>query len=85
MKWKLSDIIPQLSAEQVFQFFPLNAMSNLIKEPFTRLSAVQNIAQELGDGLTKDYSVSVLGIIIVLFWSFLFIWGSYIILKKSDL
>ena len=85
MKWKLSDSIPKLSAEQIFQFFPLNAMSNLIKEPFTRLSAFQNIAQEFGDGFNKDYSVSSLGLIIVLFWSFLFIWGAYFILKKNDL
>ena len=57
MKWKLSNIIPSLSAEQVFAFFPLNAMSNLIKEPFTRLSGVQNIANQVGESIDKDYGL----------------------------
>ena len=85
MKWKLSDIIPQLSAEQVFVFFPLNAIGNLIKEPFSRLSAVQNIADQIGDGFTKNYDVSLISILIVLVWSFIFIRGSYILLKRRDL
>jgi hypothetical protein len=33
-------------------------MGNLINELFTRLSAIQNIADQLGDGFTKDYGVS---------------------------
>ena len=53
MKWKLSDLIPQVSVENLFQFFPLNALGNLIKEPFSRLSAVQNIADKIGEGFTK--------------------------------
>ena len=67
------------------QFFPLNALGNLIKEPFSRLSAVQNIADKIGEGFTKDYSVSFLNIVIVLIWSGLFIYGSYLLLKKRDL
>ena len=55
MRWKLSDLIPVLSAEQVIKFFPLQAIGNLIKEPFTRLSAIQNIADQIGEGFTKDY------------------------------
>jgi hypothetical protein len=85
MKWKLSDLIPQLSAEQVFQFFPLNAMGNLIKEPFSRLSAIQNIADQIGEGFTKDYSISLWSILIVLAWSIIFIRGSYLLLNKRDL
>jgi ABC-2 type transport system permease protein len=85
MKWTLSDLIPQISAEQIFKFFPLNAMGNLIKEPFSRLSAIQNIADQIGDGFVKDYSVSFLNIIIVLIWSALFIYGSYSLLKRRDL
>jgi len=41
-KWKIfkdTDI-----AESIMQFFPLAAMSNLIKEPFSRLGAVQSAA-----------------------------------------
>lgn len=85
MKWKLSDLIPQISAEQVFQFFPLNAMGNLIKEPFTRLSAIQNLADQMGEAFTKDYSVSFFNIAIVIIWSALFIRGSYLLLKRRDL
>ncbi|MDA0793686.1 MAG: ABC transporter permease subunit [Bacteroidetes bacterium] len=85
MKWKLSDFIPQLSAEQVIVYFPLNALSNLIKEPFTRLSAIQNIADQIGESLTKDYGISVFNLTIVLLWSALFIWGSYGLLKRRDL
>jgi len=85
MRWKLSDIIPELSAEQVIVFFPLNAMGNLIKEPFSRLSAIQNIAYQIGEGFTKDYEISAFNLMIVLIWSALFIWASYGLLKRRDL
>lgn len=85
MKWKLSDWIPFLSAEEVFRFFPLNAMANLIKEPFSRLSAIQNIADQIGEGFTKDYDISLVSILIVLVWSALFLRGAYLLLKRKDL
>ena len=85
LRWRLSDLIPQLSAEQVIKFFPLRSIGNLITEPFTRLSAIQNIADQLGEGFTKDYGVSFLNITVVLVWSVLFIWGSYSLLKGRDL
>ncbi|MGB0601659.1 MAG: ABC transporter permease subunit [Flavobacteriaceae bacterium] len=85
MRWRLSDLIPQLSAEQVIKFFPLQSIGNLITAPFTRLSAIQNIADQLGEGFTKDYGVSFLNITVVLVWSALFIWGSYSLLKGRDL
>ncbi len=72
-------------AENVSQFFPLESMSNLIKEPFTRLGAVQSAASQLGEAFDKDYSVQLLNIIIVLTWAFFFIYWSYAILKKRDL
>lgn len=85
MRWRLSDLIPQLSAEQVIKFFPLQSIGNLITEPFTRLSAIQNITDQLGEGFTKDYGVSFLNITVVLVWSALFIWGSFSLLKGRDL
>ena len=85
MRWRLSDLIPQLSAEQVIKFFPLQSIGNLITEPFTRLSAIQNIADQLGEGFTKDYGVSFLNITVVLVYSALFIWGSFSLLKGRDL
>ena len=82
-KWKIfkdTDI-----AESIIQFFPLAAMSNLIKEPFSRLGVVQSAANQLGEAFEKDYSVQPLTILIVLAWTFLFIYGSYYILKRRDL
>jgi len=82
-KWKMfkdTDI-----AEGIMQFFPLASMSNLIKEPFSRLGAVQSAASQLGEAFDKDYSVQPLTIFIVLIWSFLFIYWSYLILKRRDL
>ncbi len=73
-------------AENVLQFFPLESMSNLIIEPFSRLGAVQSAANQLGENyFDKDYGVQWLGVVIVLVWTFLFIYWSYAILKKRDL
>lgn len=85
MRWKLSDFIPTLSAEQVIQYFPLQALGNLISEPFTRLSAIQNIADQIGEGLNKDYGISIINLLVVVVWSVLFIWGSYRLLQRRDL
>ena len=60
-------------------------MGNLISEPFTRLSAIQNITNQLGAGFPKDYGVSFLNITVVIVWSAVFIWGSYSLLKSRDL
>tara|TARA_R110002072_G_scaffold1587_1_gene13287 strand:+ start:81715 stop:82551 length:837 start_codon:yes stop_codon:yes gene_type:complete len=72
-------------ADNISQFFPLEAMSNLIKEPFTRLGAVQSAANQLGDSFTKTYDVELSAVVIVLVWTFLFIYWSYAILKRRDL
>ncbi|MBZ0325998.1 MAG: ABC transporter permease [Altibacter sp.] len=83
LKWKFfkgTDI-----AEQVTQFLPLESMSNLIGEPFSRLGAVQSAASQLGEEFTKSYDVPVLGIFIVLAWTALFIYWSLVILKRRDL
>lgn len=83
MKWKFfkdTDI-----AENVSQFFPLEAMSNLIKEPFSRLGAVQSAANQLGENFNKNYDVEWLTILITIVWTALFIYWSYAILKRRDL
>lgn len=72
-------------AANVSQFFPLEAMSNLIKEPFSRLGAVQSAANQLGENFTKTYNVEWSTIVIVSVWTFLFIYWSYVILKRRDL
>lgn len=83
MKWQLfrdTEI-----ADRVAMFFPLNAMANLIKEPFSRLGIIQSAANQLGENFTKDYGVTWLNVLIVLVWTALFIYWSFAILKKRDL
>jgi ABC-2 type transport system permease protein len=72
-------------AENVTQFFPLEAMANLIKEPFTRLGAVQSAANQLGEAFDKNYDVEWHTLLITLVWTGLFIYWSYVILKRRDL
>lgn len=73
------------TAAQITQFFPLESMSNLIVEPFTRLSVIKNIQTAVGDTNVKDYSVHFTSILIVMVWTALFIFLSYKIIKKRDL
>ncbi|WP_420400364.1 ABC transporter permease [Flagellimonas sp.] len=73
------------SAKAVKDFFPLESMTNLIKEPFTRLSAVQNIGQQIGENMSFDYHVYWYEFLIVIFWTVLFVYLSYVLLKKRDL
>lgn len=69
----------------ITQFFPLESMANLIKEPFTRLGAVKTVANQVGESFDKNYDVSFVSIVIVSVWTFLFIYWSYALLKKRDL
>ncbi|MCZ8229936.1 ABC transporter permease [Flavobacterium sp.] len=72
-------------AGYITQFFPLEAMSNLIVEPFSRLSLVKTIGSQIGVENTKDYGVAITAILIVLAWTVIFNFLSYKILKKRDL
>ncbi|WP_299103792.1 ABC transporter permease [uncultured Tenacibaculum sp.] len=72
-------------AQSIKNFLPLEAMTNLIKEPFTRLGAVKSVASQIGENFTKDYSVGFINILIVLVWTFVFVYLSYYLLKKRDL
>ena len=72
--------------DTIIQFFPMESMGNLIKEPFTRLSAIKTIETTIsGAKVAKDYSVHFSEISIALLWAFIFILTSYYILKKRDL
>lgn len=72
-------------ANDIMQFFPLESMANLIKEPFTRLNAVQSVAKQVGEDLSKDFSVHITDILIVSAWIFVFIYQSYRLIQKRDL
>ena len=71
--------------DSIMQFLPLEAMTNLIKEPFSRLGAVRSAANTMGETFTKSYAVEFTTILIVSFWTFIFIYLSYALLKKRDL
>lgn len=82
IRWKFFD---GETTDTIMGFFPLQAMFNLIKEPFSRLGAVQSVANQMGEKLALDYYIHWYEIVIVLAWIAIFIYGSYAILKRRDL
>lgn len=72
--------------KNITQFLPLESMSNLIVEPFTKLSVIKNIETTIGGAANlKDYGVHWYSILIVLTWTAIFISSSYYLLKRRDL
>ncbi len=65
--------------------FPLESMSNLIVEPFTRLNFVKSVTTTVGATIEKNYDVQPINVAIVIFWTSLFLFLSFYILKKRDL
>ena len=72
-------------AENVAQFFPLESMSILVKEPFSRLNVIQSAANQLGSEFEKDYGIHWYQLLITIVWGIIFIYLSYLLLKKRDL
>ncbi|ENG5658710.1 ABC transporter permease [Flavobacterium psychrophilum] len=73
------------TAQNITEFFPLEAMSNLIVEPFSRLSVIKTIGTQIGVNNIKDYTVHFTTILIVLVWTVIFMLMSYKVLEKRDL
>lgn len=73
------------TASDIMQFFPLQAISNLIVEPFSRLNAVQAAATQIGEALDKDYGIHWYQLLIVIAWIAIFVYLSLALLKKRDL
>jgi ABC-type transport system involved in multi-copper enzyme maturation permease subunit len=73
------------TASYITMFLPLESMSNLIVEPFTRLSFVKTIGTQIGVTQFKDYGVHWYGILIVVMWILIFMLLSYKLLQKRDL
>jgi len=71
--------------DDVYAFMPLESMSNLIVEPVTRLNAIRSIQEAVGENSFKDYDIHFSSILIVLVWTAIFIYSSYVIIKKRDL
>ncbi|MEM9000185.1 MAG: ABC transporter permease subunit [Bacteroidota bacterium] len=82
LRWKVLD---GDGTDSVMGFFPLNSMFNLIKEPFTRLGAVQTVAGQIGEEFELDYHVHWYEMLIVLGWTAIFIYLSHALLKERDL
>lgn len=82
IRWKLFDAD---TTERVMGFFPLQSMYNLIKEPVTRLEAVQTVADQVGEKIELNYYIHWYEFLIVLGWTAIFIYSSYALLKKRDL
>lgn len=70
--------------DAIMQFLPLEAMANLIREPFSRLGAVKSAANQFGKTFIKT-EVELSTILVVSIWTFIFIYLSYQLLKKRDL
>jgi ABC-type transport system involved in multi-copper enzyme maturation permease subunit len=75
----------QETAAQIMQFFPLESMSNLIVEPFSRLNVIKSIQTAVGANNSKDYSIHFTSLLIVMAWTCIFVYLSYRIIKKRDL
>lgn len=71
--------------EYITQFFPLESMANLVKQPLTRLNVIQSAANQLQTDIAFDYAVHWYQILIVLGWTAIFVWGSLALLKRRDL
>lgn len=96
--WYIFEGILNLVARGVDQFYdtsiydvllhilPLNAMSNLIKQPFTKIDLVQSTMNQLPiEGMEFGYDIEWLDVVSVCLWSALFIYLSYKLLKVRDL
>ncbi|WP_027064386.1 MULTISPECIES: ABC transporter permease [Maribacter] len=82
IRWKFFD---SETTDIIMGFFPLQSMFNLIKEPFSRLGAVQSVANQMGEQLALDYYIHWYEIVIVVAWIAIFVYGSLAILKRRDL
>ena len=78
-------ILDNDKVNEIIAFLPLQSISNLLVEPFTRLSIIKNIGTQIGVENLKDYSVHFSTILIVLAWTAIFMFLSYKIIKKRDL
>lgn len=69
-------------ATKIQNFFPLTAISNLIKQPFQRV-AMSKFPEK--NDLGYDYTVHLDSSIIVVLWTAIFILSAYYLIKKRDL
>lgn len=80
--WKLVSWETALGLKRLL---PLESMTNLINEPFSRLNAVQSVAAQMGEQIKFDYAVHWYEILVVLIWTIVFVYCSLALLRNRDL
>ncbi len=73
------------TAQQIKNLLPLESMQNLIKEPSRRLDLVKAVGNQIGADISYDYAVHWYQLLIVLIWTAIFIYLSFLLLKRRDL
>jgi ABC-type transport system involved in multi-copper enzyme maturation permease subunit len=72
--------------EVLRDILPLNSISNLIVEPFSKVSLVKTGIETLSqDEFTKEYGVRWINVVMCTAWTTVFIFWSYKLLKRRDL
>lgn len=82
LRWR---VFNEVIADNIKQFFPLAAISNLLVNPMERFKAIRTFRSAAGSVAEVDYTLHWYNIVIVAFWSAFFVYMSYYILKKRDL
>lgn len=71
---------------RIMNFFPLESMQNLVKEPFSRFQAYKALESQMsGKETYKFYGIHWYEAVIAIAWTAFFLYMSYRILKKRDL
>ncbi len=81
----LSYFPSEITADFIRSILPFQSATLLIQAPFSRMSSVQEINQQLGGVVEQDYGVPLLNIIVSLVWAMLFVYGAYLLIQKRDL
>ncbi len=82
LRWEVFEDEAYTFAENISQFFPLMSMYNLVEQPFLRY-AKKVSPEEIG--ISHDYAVQWSEVLIAMGWTAIFVYGSYLLLKKRDL
>ncbi|WP_298115065.1 ABC transporter permease [Flavobacterium sp.] len=83
MKWLFFDTWEK--AYEALGYFPLQSISNLLPDPWRRLSILKSAGNQAGFDMSYDYSIHYSSIAIVLAWTAIFVFLSHYIIKKRDL
>ncbi len=66
-------------------FFPFSAMEKIIPPPFLRMKAIQDMSTQMGQEIVHNFDIRTASVFSGIIWTGIFIYGSYLLLKKRDL